>query len=161
MGARIPPRVVPGVLAHEYAHQWYGDTVTPDNWSDLWLNEAFATYVQEAWTADQGGRSLDRWEASLTRSDQETRDEDGPPGDYDRGEFAEASVYYSGLLMLLRLRDMVGAQQFDVLLREWPQQHRNQTADRDEWIAWAENETGKDLEEFVHEWLTSETTPAS
>ena len=65
------------------------------------------------------------------------------------------------MLMLLRLRDMVGAREFDVLLREWPQQHRNQTADRDEWIAWAENETGKDLEDFVLEWLTSETTPAS
>ena len=161
MGARIPPRLVPGVLLHEYAHQWYGDTVTPNNWPDLWLNEAFATYVQQAWTAEQGGRSLARWESRLAASDQETRDEDGPPGDYDRGEFAEASPYYSGMLMLLRLRDMVGAREFDVLLREWPQQHRNQTADRDEWIAWAENETGKDLEDFVLEWLTSETTPAS
>ena len=76
MGARIGPRQFPAVLVHEYAHQWYGDTVTPDNWSDLWLNEAFATYVQQAWTADQGGRSLERWETSLTAQ---------RPGDPRRG----------------------------------------------------------------------------
>lgn len=161
LSARIPPRGMPGVLLHEFAHQWYGDTVTPDNWADLWLNEAFATYLQLAWSAEHGGRSLDKVATLRQADDQLTRDEDGPPGDYDQGEFAEGSVYYSGLLMLLRLRDMVGAEQFDVLLREWPRQHRNATVDRDDWIAWAEQATGEDLEDFVLEWLTSETTPAT
>ena len=41
------------VLVHELAHQWYGDEVTPDDWSDLWMNEGMATYLAEAnWTAD-------------------------------------------------------------------------------------------------------------
>ncbi len=161
MGSRISSRGFPGVLLHEYAHQWYGDTVTPDTWTDLWLNEAFATYLQMAWQADRGGRSLESWLTALSETDQKTRDDDGPAGDYDREEFAEASVYFSGLLMLLELRDRLGAEQFDVLLREWPRQHRNATADRTEWIAWAEKTTGEDLEDFVLEWLTSDTTPGT
>ena len=45
------------VLVHEIAHQWYGDEVTPDDWSDLWMNEGMATYLAEAnWTADHGPR---------------------------------------------------------------------------------------------------------
>ena len=47
------------VLVHELAHQWYGDEVTPDDWSDLWMNEGMATYLAEAnWTADHQPGSL-------------------------------------------------------------------------------------------------------
>jgi len=47
------------VLVHELAHQWYGDTVTPDDWSDLWMSEGMATYLAEAdWTAGHGPRTL-------------------------------------------------------------------------------------------------------
>ena len=159
MGTRVPLRIYPEVLLHEYAHQWYGDTVTPDTWPDLWLNEAFATYLEMAWMADEGGRSLEEWQSSLEDGDQAMRDEDGPPGAYDEGEFAENSVYFSGMLMLLRIRDEVGEEAFDEVLRGWPEQQHGSTADRDEWVAFAEQTTGADLADFVDEWLTSETTP--
>ncbi|MFS8640983.1 MAG: hypothetical protein LOD90_09285, partial [Symbiobacteriaceae bacterium] len=41
-------------LLHEYAHQWYGDLVTPDNWPDLWMNESFAMYLQLLWSDEVG-----------------------------------------------------------------------------------------------------------
>ena len=44
-----------GVLLHEYAHQWYGDTVTPRDWRDMWLNEGFAMYLQIRFDASHGG----------------------------------------------------------------------------------------------------------
>src|SRR6185295_8409503 len=37
---------VDGAVLHEYAHQWFGDAVTPSQWKDLWLNEGWATYVE-------------------------------------------------------------------------------------------------------------------
>ncbi|MFF5945986.1 M1 family metallopeptidase, partial [Streptomyces althioticus] len=46
-----------GTLVHELAHQWYGDSVTPKSWRDMWLNEGFATYAQWLWQEDHGGDS--------------------------------------------------------------------------------------------------------
>ena len=43
-----------GVLLHELAHQWFGDSVSPAQWSDVWLNEGHATWYQELWSAEQG-----------------------------------------------------------------------------------------------------------
>ena len=68
-------------------------------------------------------------------------------------------MYFSGMLMLLRIRDEVGEEAFDEVLRGWPEQQHGSTADRDEWVAFAEQTTGADLADFVDEWLTSETTP--
>ncbi|HEY6685028.1 MAG TPA: M1 family aminopeptidase [Propionibacteriaceae bacterium] len=42
---------------HEWAHQWYGDSVTLSDWVDIWLHEGFATYAQWLWTASHGGPS--------------------------------------------------------------------------------------------------------
>ena len=49
---------VEGTVAHELAHQWYGDSVTPQRWRDIWLNEGFATYAEWMWTAHRGGDSV-------------------------------------------------------------------------------------------------------
>ena len=57
------------VIVHEIAHQWYGDTVTPDDWSDLWMNEGMATYLAEGnWTSDHGSKSLNQILPSGRRS---------------------------------------------------------------------------------------------
>lgn len=44
-----------GTLVHELAHQWYGDSVTPKTWRDMWLNEGFATYAEWLWNEDHDG----------------------------------------------------------------------------------------------------------
>src|SRR2546429_9899604 len=44
-----------GVVAHETAHQWFGDAVTESEWSHLWLSEGFATYLAALWTGKSAG----------------------------------------------------------------------------------------------------------
>lgn len=146
-------------LLHEYAHQWYGDTVTPVDWKHLWLNESFAMYVQIRWEIAHGVRSAADWHQSLDSNDQYYRSEYGPPGSYDRAHFASGNVYYCGARMLFRLRDKLGAKQFDKLLRAWPQQHRFAGVDRGDWIRFAEKTTGTRLRGFVNHWLDAKRSP--
>jgi len=148
-------------LLHEYSHQWYGDTVTPDNWPDLWLNESFAMYTQIRWQVAQGWQTMAHWRASLAASDGDLRSSDGPPGAYHRQQFGDICVYYCGALMLDRLRTRLGDATFGAIWRGWPQQHRFASVDRSTYAAWASARAGQDLGPFLTAWLTSPTTPPS
>jgi aminopeptidase N len=162
MGGRLmfDRRTFRADLLHEYAHQWYGDTVTPDNWTDLWLNESFAMYTQIRWEVARGYATMAQWRRLLTEEDQRLRASDGPPGAYHRREFGELCVYYCGALMLDRLRAQLGDQLFGAVWRGWPQQHRFASVDRADYLAWLTARTGRDLGPFVSRWLTSPTTPS-
>jgi aminopeptidase N len=149
-----------GALLHEYAHQWYGDLVTPDNWPDLWLNEGFAMYIQLLWSDEVGLLDYDGEIAQWTILDASMRIEYGPPGAYEEDEFASSNVYYSGAVMLHRIREQVGDEAFFDALEEWPHSREFGNANRDDYIAWLSDRTGTDLGPFINEWLTSPTTPS-
>lgn len=146
-------------LLHEYVHQWYGDSVTPNNWKDLWLNESFAMYVQIRYEVSQGTATMSHWRRTLQDYDQFLRREYGPPGEFDRADFASTNVYFCGAYMLDELRAKIGNRLFAKVLRTWPAQHRNQNVDRGDWIRWLNEVTHRNLRPFVTAWLTSERTP--
>jgi aminopeptidase N len=148
-------------LLHEFSHQWYGDTVTPNNWPDLWLNESFAMYTQIRWQVSRGWQRMAQWRRTLKNSDDDLRTTDGPPGAYHRQQFGELCVYYCGALMLDRLRTSLGVATFDAIWRGWPQQHHFASADRSTYIAWVSARAGRDLGPFLTTWLTSPTTPTT
>jgi aminopeptidase N len=147
-------------LLHEYAHQWYGDEVTPKNWSDVWLNESFAMYIQIEWLVTHGYATRAGWLDYLNQRDQHLRNQYGPPGRYNPRDFASINVYYCGARMLYRLRSMLGTKLFGKVLRGWPREHRYGNADRSEWISYLDKTTGRNLRHFVHRWLDSTTSPA-
>ncbi len=147
------------VLLHEYAHQWYGDSVTPDSWPDLWLNESFAFYTELRWQVSRGWTTMADVRAFLQSKDADLRAKDGPPGAYYPDHFAEQCVYLCGALMLDRLSLRLGPALFAQVWREWPQTHRNASVDRTDYVAWLNERTGQDLGPFMTEWLTSPTTP--
>ena len=161
MGNALTSRAagVPALL-HEYAHQWYGDVVTPDTWKDLWLNEGFAMYLQIRWEVKHGYRTMAQWRRTLVQYDQILRDAYGPPGEYDRGSWGSTNVYYCVALMLDRLRSKIGAADFAKVLRGWPARHRYDNVHRRQWVRWLNQVTGRDLGPFVRKWLTSRDSPA-
>jgi aminopeptidase N len=146
-------------LLHEASHQWYGDAVTPTNWKDLWLNESFAMYIQLRWDADHNLGSMPFWRRQLNALDQQLRHRYGPPGAYNRRDFAELDVYYCGARMLDRLNTMLGPKLFARVLRDWPQHEKYGNADRADWIAYLDKTTGRNLTAFVTKWLTAKTSP--
>jgi aminopeptidase N len=153
----------PGVaddLLHEYAHQWLGDTVTTDNWKDLWLNEGLTMYLQEVWSDARGDQPLAPTMRYFSTIDNSLRNRYGPPGEYKKNEFASANVYLSGALMVHRIRAKVGDTVFWNTMRAWVAEHKNRSVDRTDFADFWSARTGIDLHAFVSAWLTAATTPA-
>lgn len=147
------------VMVHELAHQWYGDTVTPNDWADLWLNEGMAMYLQGRWNATFTPTGWREWANHFSYYNRVLRGSDGPPAAYDRGEFAQNCVYLCTAAMYEELREKLGSEAFWALVRDWPQEHLNGSADREMFVAWVEAETGRELSGFFDDWLLSPTWP--
>lgn len=147
------------VVVHELAHHWYGDTVTPEDWSDVWMNEGMTMYLQGMWEAeDEGidvGVLMDRW----AKFEDDEREYAGPPGDYHPQRFGSGNIYYGPALMWHELREQIGDEAFFDVVREWPRSQENGTADREEYLTWVEERTGEELTAFFDAWLLSPTTP--
>lgn len=148
------------VVLHELAHQWYGDTVTPDDWRDVWMNEGMAMYLQGMWEAEGSGVTvdevIDRW--ALTEDDE--RAFAGPPADYDTDAFGSTNIYYGPALMWHELRQRIGDERFFEMVRAWPEANVNGNAGRDDYLPWLEEQTGEELVAFFDAWLLGETTPS-
>ena len=148
-----------GVLVHEYAHQWFGNAVTPETWTDLWLSEGFATYLQYVYEQRLYGFDDAALESHLRENDAELRKSVGPPGRPKAGTFAESNVYICPAAMLKELNDALGDQRFFALARAWAEKNRNTNQDRAGFVAFVNAETGKDFTKLIDSWLDSPTTP--
>jgi aminopeptidase N len=145
------------VIAHELAHQWWGDMVTCGSWHEIWLNEGFASYGEAIWAEHKGGSAgyhneMNSFEA--TWDTVATRDILYVDDTTSVNKIFDWRVYRKGAWVLHMLRYTVGDSAFFRILHEYgsaPRQYGTAlTADLQQI---AERQTGKNLSAFFHQWI--------
>ncbi|MBL1084278.1 M1 family metallopeptidase [Streptomyces actinomycinicus] len=150
------------LLVHELAHQWFGDSVTPRAWKDMWLSEGLATYAEWLWEEDHGDR--DTGETFADFYDGRDPESEGiwafPPSDPpSAARVSDPPVYGRGAMVVHKVREAVGDRTFFRILRTWTRQHRHGNADTRQFIALCEAESGKDLTGLFDVWLFGRGKP--
>lgn len=148
-------------IVHEIAHQWYGNKVSPADWSEVWMNEGMATYLQLAFESDSSGSDLDRYVRFYANDNADLRAEAGPPAAYDPTRFAESNIYFIPAVMWHELRREVGDEAFWAMARAWPAHAGGAfvSTDRTAYWPWVSQQLGRDLTPFFTAWLLDEEQP--
>ncbi|RCK69386.1 M1 family peptidase [Desertihabitans brevis] len=145
------------LLVHELAHMWFGDHVTLERWDDIFVNEAWASYLEWVVAEDEGGRTaqqeLQRHYDGLAGRADFWRVRMDDPG----AEQLFATVYERGPMALQALRNVMGEAEFTTLMREWAQ--RGGTASLEDFVAEARSRTDADLDPWYDAWISGTTAP--
>ena len=144
---------------HEWAHQWYGDSVTLSDWGDIWLNEGFAAYAEWLWEAAHGRLSTAE-QFRKAYDDPETVWSPAPACLTDPADLFGQQSYLRGAMTLEALRQKVGSHDFFVILRTWAKQHKYGNVSTAQFIRLSERVSGQDLDAFFQAWLYTPEKPA-
>ena len=148
------------VVAHELVHQWFGDSVSVGDWGSIWLNEGFASYGEGLWEEHLNGRdALDEWVNGVYEEVKAYPEFYPPPGNPPANDLFNGGVYLRGGLTLHALRLEVGDDVFFEILRTYYDRYKYGNAVTDDFIAVAEEVSGKDLGDFFNAWLYEEQLP--
>ncbi len=147
------------LVAHELAHQWWGDLLTCRDWSHLWLNEGFATYFEALYTQHKFGEAEFLWEMndSLGSATWEDSDRYRRPivcATYaDSQDLFDNHTYQKGGWVLHMLRSMLGEEAFWKGIRLYASRHREGVVGTDDLQAAFGEATGQDLGWFWDQWV--------
>ena len=154
---RVPSNNVT-LIAHEIAHQWFGDSVTESTWSDLWLSEGFATYfaglfVQRYESEEAFQRYMTNAAASVFAYEKQKR---APIFDRDTESLMallNANNYQKGAWVLHMLRSNLGDDVFFRGIRAYYESHKNSVASTEDLRTTLEKASGKNLRAFFARWV--------
>ena len=149
-----------GLQSHELAHQWFGDYLTCRSWSDIWLNESFATYFQAMWDEHHLGHddflyldvkgNQDQYYAAWNRGSRRpivTKNYDNPDAVFD------TYAYPRGGAVLHMLRSNLGEANWWRAINHYLTKYANQPVDTEQFRIAIEEATGQSMDWFFDEWL--------
>ncbi|MDP9111094.1 MAG: M1 family metallopeptidase, partial [Candidatus Eremiobacteraeota bacterium] len=147
-----------GLVAHELAHQWWGDDVTMSDWANTWINEGYATYFQELWSQKHFGEAAFEFERYNAQQSYfgETKRYFRPIVDYvynDPLDLFDASGYPRPGEVLHMLRYMYGDAKFFGALKYYLNQYAYKNADTRQFFAAIDTSLGTNLDWFMNEWF--------
>ena len=149
-----------GLVSHELGHQWYGDYLTTRDWSHIWLNEGFATFMEQTWTefgmgADEGAMDRLGAHAQVIAADRRAR----RPLVYNRWMtdplelFFSGHIYPKGATVLQMIRHQLGDSLFWRGMNRYTVQHAKDNVVSDDLRAAFEQVSGKDFKSFFDKWV--------
>lgn len=147
-------------VVHEIAHQWWGDSVSVHQWSDICLNECFASYTADyLWPEAKEGKDIDQqYRDTAAESARQPRFWEIPLGNPGAGKEFTA-VYYRGPLFLHALRKQLGDDVFFAALRDFHRAHAYGNASMPEFRRFVQTRTPADLTGFFDAWLDRAELP--
>jgi aminopeptidase N len=146
------------LVAHELAHQWFGNSVTPSRWSDIWLNEGFACYAEWLWSEAAGKDSAEK-QARAAHSRLAGEDQDVVLADPGPEDMFDDRVYKRGALALHALRGFTGDDDFFRILRSWTAENRFGSVTTAQFLAHAENVCARPVDAVLDDWLFERDLP--
>jgi len=153
------------LTSHELAHQWWGDMITCKTWSDIWLNEGFATYGECLFDEFQSGTSDPAAYFTCMASERPSSVGDSVyvyPQDTDSVSriFSSNYSYRKGAWVLHQLRHLVGDSDFFQILADYRAAYEYGAATTDDFAAVASSTHGTDLTWFFQQWVYDIGAPA-
>ena len=148
-----------GIVAHELAHQWWGDSLTCRDWSQSWLNEGFATYFDLLFK--EHDRGVDEFRYAVLQDANSYLSEDS--GHYRRPivnnvynqpvDLFDRHLYEKGGLVLHMLRSVLGDELFWKAMRHYYAKHAGDSVTTEDLQRAVEEATGKNVDWFFHQWV--------
>jgi aminopeptidase N len=147
------------LVAHEMAHQWFGNAVTVEQWRDIWLHEGFACYAEWIWSEASGGRTAEEWARHHHGRLASGHDQPASLADPTAAHMFDDWVYKRGALTLHVLRTEVGDDTFFEVLRSWVDGHRHANVSTAQFVEHCGRAAGRDLAPLLAPWLHGRELP--